>query len=482
MHHDLGPLGTAVNPAALRRQVRMLTTMGCNALRTSHNPPSQVLLDLCDEMGLYVIDEAFDEWRIGKVQNGYHTLFDSWAERDLRALIRRDRNHPSVVMWSIGNEVRDQGSPEGAEVAKKLVDICHDEDPTRPTTAGFNDSDDAIRHGLAEAVDVPGWNYRPTDYARYRSEHPTWPMCGTETASCISSRGEYRLPGDEEKPPFQDNFQVNSFDLCTPPWATTPDQEFTGLDENPTIMGEFVWTGFDYLGEPTPYYGEWPSRSSYFGIVDLAGNPKSRYWLYRSRWTREPVLYVHPHWNWAEGDSVPVHCYSNAPVVELFLNGRSLGRKSRSERTLLNRHRLVWTVPFEPGTLKAVSISEEGDVIQETSRQTAGAATGVRLESDRSAFSADGEDMVFVTATVVDADGIPAPRADQRIEFQVEGALLAGLCNGDPTSVEPFTGRSMKAFHGVCVAYIRAGHNPGTARITASAEGLRSDSIGVSAE
>jgi beta-galactosidase len=362
-------------------------------------------------------------------------------------------------MWSIGNEVPEQGVENGHEIARSLVRICHEEDPTRPTTAAFNASDQAIQNGLADAVDVPGWNYRPTHYARYRQEHPDWPMYGSETASTVSSRGEYYLPADEEKPAIRDNQQVNSFDLCTTEWSTTPDQEFTALDENPTLMGEFVWTGFDYLGEPTPY-STWPSRSSYFGIIDLAGIPKSRYWLYKSRWSPEPVLHLHPHWTWTgyEGSPIPVHCYTNMDAVELFVNGVSFGRRRKSEKTLVNRHRIVWPeVPYEPGELKAIGYDADGSVVSETTLRTAGAPSRILLAADRKQITGDGDDMVFVHARIVDSDGVVVPTATNELQFSTDGSVeIVGVCNGDPTDLRSLTGNRMAAFHGECVVYVRS--------------------------
>ena len=340
MHHDLGALGAAVNRRATERQLEIMKGMGVNAIRTSHNPPSPEQLDLCDRLGLLVMDEAFDMWRMPKVPNGYSKYFDQWAERDLRDMLRRDRNHPSIIMWSIGNEILEQGKPEGAKVARWLTGICHQEDRTRPVTAGFNNWVGATKNGLADEVDIQGLNYKPTLYESTLKEHPKWVIFGSETSSCVSSRGVYHLP--IEKYDKHESLQVTSYDIIAPPWAYAPDVEFEAQDRMQNVLGEFVWTGFDYLGEPTPYggrdnatkgqwSGDWPSRSSYFGVVDLCGFPKDRYYLYKSVWTAEPVLHILPHWNWKgrEGQSIPVVCYTNCEEVELFLNGRSLGRKRR---------------------------------------------------------------------------------------------------------------------------------------------------------
>ena len=378
MHHDLGALGAAVNRRATERQLEIMKGMGVNAIRTSHNPPSPEQLDLCDRLGLLVMDEAFDMWRMPKVPNGYSKYFDQWAERDLRDMLRRDRNHPSIIMWSIGNEILEQGKPEGAKVARWLTGICHQEDRTRPVTAGFNNWVGAMKNGLADEVDIQGLNYKPTLYESTLKEHPKWVIFGSETSSCVSSRGVYHLP--IEKYDKHESLQVTSYDIIAPPWAYAPDVEFEAQDRMQNVLGEFVWTGFDYLGEPTPYggrdnatkgqwSGDWPSRSSYFGVVDLCGFPKDRYYLYKSVWTAEPVLHILPHWNWKgrEGQSIPVVCYTNCEEVELFLNGRSLGRKRRgaggmelpvgpnvsASKKFTSRYRMLWNVPYEAGVLRA---------------------------------------------------------------------------------------------------------------------------------
>ena len=341
-HHDLGALGAAVNRRATERQLEILRKMGANAIRTSHNPPSPELLEVADRMGFLVMDEAFDMWGMAKVKNGHGKYFAEWSERDLRDMIRRDRNHPSVVMWSIGNEILEQAKEDGWKEAKRLTGICREEDPTRPVTAGFNQPENAIKNKLADEVDIPGFNYGVRLYAKILADHPTWTIVGAETASCVSSRGVYHLPIEKyEKHP---SLQLTSYDVISPPWAYCPDVEFAGLDETPAVLGEFVWTGFDYLGEPTPYFAwdkardekDWPAHSSYFGIVDLAGFPKDRFYLYQSQWTdgtKEPMVHVLPHWNWAgrEGQPIPVMAYTNAEEVELFLNGQSLGRKRKGE-------------------------------------------------------------------------------------------------------------------------------------------------------
>jgi beta-galactosidase len=478
-HHDLGPLGAAVNKAAMARQLRILQDMGCNAIRTSHNPPAPELLDLADRMGFLVIDEAFDEWRSAKMENGYHTLFEEWAEKDLRAMIRRDRNHPSVIMWSLGNEIREQAEPvTGLATCRFLHDIAHDEDPTRPTTAGFNQSDAAIANGLAAAVDVPGWNYRPHRYSHYHLAHPDWPVYGSETASCVSSRGEYYFPVDEERGTRRPTLQCNSFDLTCAGWASSPDAEFRGVDDNPFIMGEFVWTGFDYLGEPTPYGEEWPSRSSYFGIIDLCGIPKDRFYLYQSRWAQKKTLHLLPHWTWPErvGQVTPVHCYSSWDAVELFVNGVSQGWRHKNERNLLNRYRLTWNgVLYAPGELRAVAYDAAGKPAAETVVRTAGEPARLQLAAEGEGLTADGDDMAFVNVRVTDVAGVLCPRARNRVRFAVEGpAEIAAVDNGDATSVEPFASPDRPVFNGQCMVYLRArAGKRGTVRLRAEADGLK---------
>jgi beta-galactosidase len=478
MHHDLGPLGSAVNRTALKRQLIILHEMGCNAIRTSHNPPTPELLELCDRMGLLVIDEAFDEWRDHKCENGYNILFDKWAKKDLQALILRDRNHPSVIMWSIGNEIREQDHKHGVEVGKFLHEICNDEDPTRPTTAGFSNSEGAIEHGLADVVDIPGWNYKPFWYGRYHNEHSDWPMYGSETASCISSRGEYTFPVEEEKSPIHDNLQLSCYGLVSPPWGYSPEIEFRGLDENPSLMGEFVWTGFDYLGEPTPYSTQWPSRSSYFGIVDLCGIPKDRYYLYQSQWSDKKVLHLLPHWNWhgREEELTPVHCYTNYPQVELFVNGKSYGKRKKHQQLMLERYRLIWnTVCYEPGELKAVAYDKDDNAVAETIIRTAGPVAGIKLSANPDFSSEASDDMTFIHVQIVDSEGNLCPTASNLVKFKIDGpAEIAAVGNGNAATTDPFIADYRQAFHGQCMVYLRHAPNPGKITFTATSEGLQS--------
>ena len=497
LHHDLGALGAAVNRRATERQLQIMKSMGVNAIRTSHNPPSPELLDLCDRLGLLVMDEAFDMWRIPKVKNGYSKYFDEWSDRDLRDMIHRDRNHPSVIMWSIGNEIPEQKNAEGAAIAERFTAAVHREDPTRPTTSAFDQWPAAIKNGMAAQVDLPGFNYKPMHYGEVLASHPNWIILGTETASTVSSRGVYHLP--IEKYAKHPSLNLTSYDVIVPFWATLPDVEFAEQDKNPKVLGEFVWTGFDYLGEPTPYFmgndpKDWPSRSSYFGTVDLAGFPKDRYYLYQSRWTTEPMVHVLPHWNWPgyEGKNIPVMAYTNCDEVELFVNGKSLGRKQRfSEPVTLpvgqntskdlkfaSKYRLEWNVPYEPGSLKLVGY-KDGKVAATDEVRTAGAPSQIELVPDRRAIQADGQDLSFITVRIVDAKGVVCPLADNLVQFKVTGAgRVAAVDNGNPATTEPFQADYRKAFNGLALLIVRSnGGQSGAIQVTASSAGLASASV-----
>ena len=497
-HHDLGALGTAVNRRATERQLQIMKSMGVNAIRTSHNPPSPELLEYCDRLGLVVMDESFDMWRVAKVRNGYTKYFDKWAEMDMRDLLQRDRNHPSVIMWSIGNEIPEQNRPEGAQTAKFLTGIAHQEDPTRPTTSAFDNWSGAIKNGLADEVDVPGFNYKPEYYGQILKEHPKWVIYGSETASCVSSRGVYHLPLKfYERDP---SLQVSSYDEVAPPWANCPDVEFDAQDRFPNVMGEFVWTGFDYLGEPTPYGSVkyWPSHSSYFGIVDLAGFPKDRYYSYKSQWTTDPMVHVFPTWNWAghEGEIVPVMAYTNGDEVELFLNGKSLGRKKLGVDTVeiqvggnvspthkfTSKYRLEWDVRYQPGTLRAVAY-KAGKQFAVDEVRTAGAPARISLTPDRSTIASDGQDLSFVTVRIEDKDGNLCPSADNLVQFKVDGAgSIAAVDNGNAASVEPFQADHRKAFSGMALLIVRSrAGEPGEIKIAASSDGLQSANSTLSA-
>jgi beta-galactosidase len=493
LHHDLGALGAAVNRRATERQLQIMKAGGVNAIRTSHNPPSPELLEFCDRMGLVVMDESFDMWRIPKVPNGYSKYFDQWSERDLRDMVRRERNHPSIVMWSIGNEIPEQKSPDGWKEAKRLTDFFHEEDPTRPTTSAFNNWDDAIRNHLADNVDLPGFNYKPMRYEQIMKEHPNWVIYGSETASCVSSRGTYHLP--LEKYAKHPSHQISSYDIISPPWAYCPDVEFAYQDRFPNVLGEFVWTGFDYIGEPTPYFdwrgsdaSDWPARSSYFGMVDLAGFPKDRYFLYQSQWTTKPMVHILPHWNWEgrDGQNIPVMAYTNANEVELFLNGKSLGKKQRfsepveipvganvsEDKKFSTKYRLLWEVPYQPGTLKAVAYSA-GKQVAEQEIRTAGAPARIVLVPDRSVVHADGDDLSFVTIRIADKDGNLCPMADNLVHFTVTGAgEIAAVDNGNAATLEPFHADHRTAFNGLALLIVRSRPQAGRIHVIATSSGL----------
>ncbi|GAA4281323.1 glycoside hydrolase family 2 TIM barrel-domain containing protein [Gaetbulibacter aestuarii] len=505
LHNDLGPLGAAVNYRATERQLQIMKKMGVNAIRTSHNPTSPEQLELCDKLGLLVQGEAFDVWKLPKTKNDYHTDWDAWHRQDLKDMIRRDYNHPSIIMWSIGNEIKEQKEPYGADIAKELVAICHDEDPTRPTTAGFNQLSAAIKNGLAAAVDLVGANYKPTQYSGVMKQHPTWIVYGSETASAVSSRGVYQLPLQKyDKDP---SLQVNSYDIIAPPWAYPPDIEFHFQDALPQVIGNFMWTGFDYLGEPTPYGGkdnettgswntDWPARSSYFGAVDLSGFPKDRFYLYQSQWTTEPMVHLLPHWNWENSGikTVPVYCYTNADSAELFLNGKSLGKKVKGVDTTRipvsfhawgNRpkyfdspYRLSWNVPYTPGELKVVAYRNDSIVATESVR-TAKARNKIRLIPDRNVIKADGQDLSFITVKIEDKDSNFCPLADNKVTFKVTGpGTIEAVGNGNATSTEPFQANYRKAFNGLCLLVVKSKKDfPGDITIEAMSEGLVSSTI-----
>ena len=498
-HHDLGALGAAVNLRATERQIEILQSMGCNAIRTSHNPPSPELLELCDRMGMLVMDEAFDAWTIRKVRNGYQTLFDDWSERDWRAQIRRDRNHPSVILWSTGNEVAEQQVPGKFGVSDRLGAIAKEEDPTRPHTVGC-DRPDAGFNGFQKTVDIFGLNYKPQLYPRFREANPQQPVYGSETASTISSRGEYFFPVSDDKSQGKADFQVSSYDLYAPRWAWPPDVEWKGIDSTPGVAGEFVWTGFDYLGEPTPYNSDQtvalnysdpaeraraekeladfgkirsPARSSYFGIIDLAGFPKDRFFIYQSRWHSDlPMAHLLPHWTWPErvGQVTPVHVYTSGDEAELLLNGKSLGRKKKGQY----EYRLRWDdVVYAPGTLSVVAY-RNGKEWARDEVVTAGDAAKLTATPDRATIAADGQDLSFVTIAVQDAAGHAVPRSKPLITFEIDGpGTLVATDNGDATNLEPFQQDHRRAYNGLLLAIVKATlGKPGTITLRAKSDGL----------
>ena len=469
LHHDLGPLGAAFNSSAMRHRLKLLESIGCNAIRTSHNMPDPKLLELCDELGFYVIDEAFDCWAAGKTPNDYHVEYPQWHERDLADFVKRDRNNPSVIMWSIGNEISEQRESSGADFVRDLKSIIRRFD-SRPVTAGFDFSNDAIKNKLAENVDVAGWNYKPEFYQKYHKLLPGVPQYGSETASTFSTRGFYTFPA-EEGCHYHEPYQCSSFDVEYPSWANTPDTEFQAQDQCPWILGEFVWTGFDYLGEPTPYNHVWPAHSSYFGIFDLGAIPKDRAYLYAARWGKEPVLHILPHWNWEEftGKTIPVHVYTNFPAVELFVNGKSYGtRQARFGRVRFD------DVIYVPGEVTACAKDAAGNTAAKTQIKTSGSPFEIRLTSDRSAMPSDDEELAFVTAEIVDKDGNLCPLYDGLLHFTVEGSgCYEASANGDPCSLEIFSAPEKHAFYGKCMIVVRSETESGVLRLRVSAENLQ---------
>ena len=478
LHHDLGPLGAAVNKAALRRQLTILKDLGCNAIRSSHNMPSFEQLELCDEMGFLFLAESFDEWKKPKVKNGYNLYFDEWAEKDVVNLIHATRNHPCIVMWSSGNEVPDQWGEAGVKRAKWLQDIFHREDPTRPVTVGMDQVKAVMESGFGAIMDIPGLNYRVNLYDEAYKRFPQGFLLGSETASTVSSRGVYKFPVKEYKDKTYDDLQCSSYDLEACNWSNIPEVDFEMQDDKPWLIGEFVWTGFDYLGEPTPYDNYWPSRSSYFGMCDLAGLPKDRYYLYRSRWnTTDETLHILPHWTWPgrEGEVTPVFVYTNYNSAELFVNGKSQGIQKKSKNSKLERYRLMWmNVKYERGTIKVVAYDEAGKAVAEKSVTTAGKPYAIKLEADRKMIQADGEDLSYVTATVVDKNGNPCPTAANQLQFKTKGAgKFRAACNGDATSLEQFHLPTMKAFSGKLVVTLQSTSTEGDIELSVSGKGLK---------
>jgi beta-galactosidase len=501
-HHDMGALGTAVNTSALRRQLSILKEMGCNSLRTSHNPSAPELLELADQMGFLVWDEAFDCWKTGKRDKDYNKLFDEWHEKDLKSMVDRDRNHPSVFIWSIGNEIPDQ---KNVEMTKHLAGIVHDEDPTRPVSNGYNDPDNSREAGSANEVDIMGVNYFFGQQAKWDADprYKDKPTLGSETSSCVTSRGEYFFDKDYK------NWQISSYDSTHPSWGCYPDEQFRTNAEFPNILGEFVWTGFDYLGEPTPYNSDEvnladlrndpskkaelekkleelnktsaPSRSSYFGIIDLAGFPKDRFYLYQSLWRPDfPMAHILPHWNWNEriGLVTPVQVYTSGDEAELFLNGKSLGRKAK--RAGLD-FRLAWNnVIYEPGELKVVAY-KGGNLWATEVVKTTGEATKLLLSADRNIISSSGEDLVFITVKVQDSDGQTVPQSHPLVKFEIIGpGEIIATDNGDATSFVPFQSTEREAFNGLVLAIAKAQKGAkGSFIVKAISVGLSSGTLSV---
>ena len=497
LHHDLGPLGAAVNKAALIRQILTMKEMGCDAIRTSHNMPSTLQMELCDSLGMMVMAESFDMWIYPKCKNGYARFFKDWADRDITNLILNHRNHPSIVMWSIGNEIPEQWSEEGRNMSKHLQDLCHQLDPTRPVTQGMDRPDAALKSGFAQVMDVPGFNYRVHKYESNIKQLPKGFLLGSETASTVSSRGIYKFPvtvsDNSQFASYSPNYdptalqkadgQCSGYDVEYCAWSNLPDDDWRCQDDFPWVIGEFVWTGYDYLGEPTPYDEYWPSRSSYFGICDLAGLPKDRYYLYRSKWnTKEHTVHLLPHWTWPERAAktnkrgkvvkealiTPVYCYTDGVEGELFVNGKSQGRIRKNPQSRLDRYRLRWNnVKYEPGELRVVAYDDKGNNIGEDIVRTAGPATQLSAKADRKSYVANGEDMAFITISALDKDGNFAPRENSNLTFEVTGsATFEAACNGDATSLQSFKQPEMKLFNGQSVVILRTTKSAGKATLT----------------
>ena len=483
-HHDLGPLGAAINVAALRHQLTLLKEMGCDAIRTSHNMPAPELVELCDEMGFRMMLEPFDEWDIAKCDNGYHRFFNEWAEKDMVNMLRQYRNNPCVVMWSIGNEVPTQWSPEGYKVAKFLQDICHREDPTRPVTCGMDQVKSVLANGFAAMLDIPGLNYRAHLYDEAYERLPQNIILGSETSSTVSSRGVYKFPVERKAGAMYDDHQSSSYDLEYCNWSNIPDIDFARAEDHEWTIGQFVWTGFDYLGEPSPYdTNAWPNHSSMFGIIDLASIPKDRYYLYRSVWNKEAeTLHILPHWNWEgrEGEKTPVFVYTNYPSAELFINGKSYGRQTKHKNgTVENRYRLMWhDAVYQPGEVRVVAYDEQGNPVAEKTVRTAGKPHHIELVTARSSLQADGKDLAYVTLRIVDKDGNLCPNDGRLVSFKVKGAgKYRASANGDPTCLDLFHKPEMHAFGGMLTVIVQSGEKTGEIELQATAKGIKTGTI-----
>lgn len=484
LHHDLGPLGAAENKAALIRQIKTMKEMGCDAIRTAHNMPSTMQMEICDSLGMMVMAESFDMWIYPKCKNGYAKFFKEWSDKDMTNLVKHHRNHPSIVMWSIGNEIPEQWSQEGVEIAKHLQDLCHQYDPSRPVTQGMDKAEDALKSGFAQVMDVPGFNYRVHKYYKNIEQLPQGFLLGSETASTVSSRGVYKFPVVvSDKATYPDG-QCSSYDTEYCSWSNLPDDDWKMQDDYSWVIGEFVWTGYDYLGEPTPYDTYWPSRSSYFGICDLAGLPKDRYYMYRARWNEQQhTTHLLPHWNWKgrEGQVTPVYCYTDGVEGELFVNGKSQGRVRKDKSSRLDRYRLRWNnVKYEPGEIRVVTYNQYGDKVGEDVKRTAGEPAQMKFsvetpdhepiacmvegctDEHNVLLNADGNDLAFITVSLQDKDGNECPLADDELTFEVSGAgTFKAACNGDATSLEPFTQPQMKLFSGKLVVIVQSSKQKG---------------------
>ena len=479
LHHDLGPLGAAENKAALIRQIKTMKEMGCDAIRTAHNMPSTMQMEICDSLGMMVMAESFDMWIFPKCKNGYAKFFKEWSDKDMTNLVKHHRNHPSIIMWSIGNEIPEQWSKEGMEIAKHLQDLCHQYDPSRPVTQGMDRAEDALKSGFAQVMDVPGFNYRVHKYYKNIEQLPQGFLLGSETASTVSSRGVYKFPVVvSDKATYPDG-QCSSYDTEYCSWSNLPDDDWKMQDDYSWVIGEFVWTGYDYLGEPTPYDTYWPSRSSYFGICDLAGLPKDRYYMYRARWNEhQHTTHLLPHWNWKgrEGQVTPVYCYTDGVEGELFVNGKSQGRVRKDKSSRLDRYRLRWNnVKYEPGEIRVVTYNQYGEKVGEDVKRTAGEPAQMKFsvetpdhepiacmvegctDEHNVLLNADGNDLAFITVSLLDKDGNECPLADDELTFEVKGAgTFKAACNGDATSLDSFTQPHMRLFSGKLVIVVQS--------------------------
>ena len=485
-HHDLGPLGAAVNKSALRHQVEILKNMGANAIRTSHNMPAPELVELCDELGLMLMIEPFDDWSFRpKSPNGYGAFFCDWAEKDITNMVRHYRNNPSVMMWSIGNEVPSQWGPDGVDELIMLQDLVKKLDPTRPVTCGMDQIGSVLDNGFAASLDIPGFNYKPQYYQSAYEKLPQRLILGSETASTVSSRGMYYFPVSFDKEHNQvihPENQSSGYDNETCDWSNTPDIDFY-MDEQPWVLGQFVWTGFDYLGEPSPYDTDaWPSHSSLFGIVDLASLPKDRYYLYRSHWNKDDAtLHILPHWNWKgrEGQVTPVFVYTSYPKAELFINGKSQGIREKNDSTLQTRYRLMWNnTRYEPGEVKVVAYDTDGNKTAEKIMRTTGKPHHIILTSNRDTLNADGDDLAYITVQIADKDGNVIPTDSRRVNFTVSGSgTFEATANGDPTSLIPFQNPEMDLFSGAATAIVRSNKKTGDLTFSAAAKGVKPATI-----
>ncbi|MDB5282867.1 MAG: hypothetical protein JWO06_1942, partial [Bacteroidota bacterium] len=475
-HHDLGCLGAALNDRALERQLQILKNMGCNAIRTSHNPPAPELLDLCDKMGFLVMDEAFDCWYIKKTKYDFHRYFKKWHQTELCDMVLRDRSHPSVILWSIGNEINEQITPNGGKIARELSGIVRQYDTTRLITSALSSLPFADRNGYAAALDVVGVNYQTRLYDSEKKKYPKRLYIGTETTSAVASRGVYHGPASKLIYKSADK-QCSAYDNCWVPWGNSAEEAWVAVKKRDYMSGLFVWTGFDYIGEPTPY--KYPAVSSYFGIVDLCCFPKDPYYLYQSQWTTQPVLHLLPHWNWTTSDTIDVLAFTNCDEVKLYLNGQPVGSRNFSNTDKIH---LAWRLAFAPGTLKAEGY-KNGVLTKTDEVKTAGAAAKIQLMADTGIIKANGTDLCFVTVKIADADGVMVPNADQLIHFDIEGAgKIVGVDNGNSISLEPHKANQRKAFNGMCLVVIESTGKPGVIKLKASSEGFKNGELSLRAE